>query len=248
MNKQKFFAAIRQDVTGGKLSTTQVIGFEYLLDLMVALKLHTSFVAYVLATAYWETARTMEPVREAYWLSEDWRRKNLRYFPWYGRGFVQLTWEANYAKAQDWFRSVLKRDVPLTKDPDLALDRENSAFITIVGMVEGWFTKKKLADYLDPPMGGFDHVQARRIVNGTDKMVEIGRISVNIEKALEASGYAGKVTEPDFTAVFAKPIDPVKPAPTVEYPDGGRPITKVLMSLGVLGIILMAILEGLGVL
>ena len=49
--------------------------------------------AYVLATAYWETARTMEPVREAFWMSEEWRRANLRYFPWYGRGFVQLTWE-----------------------------------------------------------------------------------------------------------------------------------------------------------
>lgn len=32
--------------------------------------------AYVLATAKWETNHTMKPVREAYWLSEDWRRKN----------------------------------------------------------------------------------------------------------------------------------------------------------------------------
>ena len=34
--------------------------------------------AYILATAYWETARTMHPVVEAYWLSEEWRKKNLR--------------------------------------------------------------------------------------------------------------------------------------------------------------------------
>ena len=41
--------------------------------------------AYVLATAYWETNRTMKPVEEAYWLSEEWRRKNLRYYPWHGQ-------------------------------------------------------------------------------------------------------------------------------------------------------------------
>ena len=38
--------------------------------------------AYLLATAFWETARTMQPVDEAFWLSEAWRKKNLRY----GRG------------------------------------------------------------------------------------------------------------------------------------------------------------------
>ena len=34
--------------------------------------------AYLLATAFWETARTMQPVVEAFWLSEAWRKKNLR--------------------------------------------------------------------------------------------------------------------------------------------------------------------------
>ncbi len=29
---------------------------------------------YVLARAWWESARTMKPVREAFWLSEDWRK------------------------------------------------------------------------------------------------------------------------------------------------------------------------------
>jgi peptidoglycan hydrolase-like protein with peptidoglycan-binding domain len=41
-------------------------------------------IAYVIATAQWETANTFKPVKEAYWLSEGWRRKNLRYFPFYG--------------------------------------------------------------------------------------------------------------------------------------------------------------------
>ena len=44
--------------------------------------------AYVLATASWETAHTLRPVREAFWLDEKWRKRNLRYYPWYGRGAV----------------------------------------------------------------------------------------------------------------------------------------------------------------
>jgi len=44
-----------------------------------------------------ETASTFAPVREAFWLDEAWRRDNLtRYYPYYGRGYVQITWESNY--------------------------------------------------------------------------------------------------------------------------------------------------------
>ena len=48
----------------------------------------------VLATVEWETNKTFQPVREAYWLNEDWRRAHLKYYPYYGRGFVQLTWKS----------------------------------------------------------------------------------------------------------------------------------------------------------
>lgn len=43
-----------------------------------------------------ETAHTFKPVREAFWLSEEWRRLNLWYYPYYGRGYVQTTHEYNY--------------------------------------------------------------------------------------------------------------------------------------------------------
>lgn len=62
-----------------------------------------------------ETASTFAPVREAYWLSEAWRRNNLRYYPWYGRGFIQLTWEYNYQAAGD------RIGVDLISDPDRAM-------------------------------------------------------------------------------------------------------------------------------
>lgn len=50
----------------------------------------------ILGTVAVETAHTFEPVREAFWLDENWRAANLRYYPYYGRGFVQLTWQSNY--------------------------------------------------------------------------------------------------------------------------------------------------------
>ena len=73
-------------------------------------------IAYVLATVQWETAQTFRPVREAFWLSEDWRRRNLRYYPYYGRGFVQITWKNNYEK----YSKLL--GVDLVNNPDLAME------------------------------------------------------------------------------------------------------------------------------
>src|SRR5690242_12617458 len=52
-------------------------------------------IAYVLATTQWETAQTFQPVKEADWDGVAWRQSNLTYYPYYGRGYVQLTWERN---------------------------------------------------------------------------------------------------------------------------------------------------------
>lgn len=53
----------------------------------------------VIATVAIETASTFLPVREAFWMSEDWRKANHRYYPFDGRGYIQLTWETNYRAA-----------------------------------------------------------------------------------------------------------------------------------------------------
>lgn len=139
--------------------------------------------AYVLATAYWETAQTMKPVKEAYWLSEQWRKDNLRYYPWYGRGYVQLTWEENYAKAQ----GELGIGTVLTADPDNALKPEYATQIIVQGMIDGWFTGKKLSDYIT--LQASDFYNARRIVNGTDKASTIADIAKAYDAALLADGY-----------------------------------------------------------
>src|SRR5690606_34797432 len=56
--------------------------------------------AYVLATAYWETARTMKPVRE--YGGESYLRSKS-YYPFVGMGYVQLTWRKNY---EDWSKRL----------------------------------------------------------------------------------------------------------------------------------------------
>lgn len=154
--------------------------------------------AYVLATARWETAHTMQPVKEAYWLSETWRKNNLRYYPWYGRGFVQLTWETNYQRAA---REI---GVPIDKRPELALDAPTAAEILVRGMSDGWFTGKKLSHYITLRASNF--ASARRIVNGTDKASEIAALAREYDALLKAEGY-GEASKPA--------------APTSPNPNGG---------------------------
>lgn len=138
-------------------------------------------VAYGLATAFWESGHTMQPVKEAFWLSEDWRRTHLRYYPWYGRGLVQLTWQANYQRAA---REI---GVPMDQNPDLALEPEGAVKVLVAGMMEGWFTGAKLADYID--LQHSDFVNARRIINGLDKAQEIAHIAAEYDQALLSEQY-----------------------------------------------------------
>ena len=122
-------------------------------------------IQYVLATVEHETNGTFKPVKEAYWLSEKWRKKNLSYYPYYGRGFVQITHKENYEK----FGELL--DIDLVKEPDLALEFDNALFILIYGMKKGLFTGKKLSDYFSK--NGSNFIGARKIINGTDKSKKI---------------------------------------------------------------------------
>ena len=58
-------------------------------------------IAYVLATVDHETAHTFKPVKEAYWLDDPdayLKAHHPDYYPYYGRGYVQLTWKNNYDK------------------------------------------------------------------------------------------------------------------------------------------------------
>jgi len=129
-------------------------------------------IKYVLATVEHETAGTYMPVKEAYWLSDGWRKRNLRYYPYYGRGFVQITWKSNYVK----FSKIL--DVDFVKNPDLALELEHAVNILVIGMKYGHFTGKKLDDYITRKK--IDFRRARRIINGLDKAKKIASLAQSI--------------------------------------------------------------------
>lgn len=127
---------------------------------------------YVLATAQHETNNTFEPVREAYWLGENWRKNNLRYYPYYGRGYVQLTWKFNYAKYNKVLGLTNTND-DLVKNPDVVMREPVSRFILVHGSKNGVFTGKKLSDFINE--NKTDFINARRVINGTDKAALIAR-------------------------------------------------------------------------
>lgn len=135
--------------------------------------------AYIFATTFHETNATFLPVREAYWLSEDWRKKNLRYYPYYGRGFVQITWPKNY----DYYGQLLGID--LVKNPGLAMKPEVAFFILTHGFKNGVFTTKKITDYINATKK--DYVGARRCINGTDKAQLIANYAKSFEIILTKS-------------------------------------------------------------
>lgn len=144
--------------------------------------------AYTLATAYWETNRTMKPVEEAYWLSDAWRKANLRYYPWHGRGYTQTTWERNYRKLKS------ESGVDVIADPAQAMHPEVAVFALVVGARDGWWTGKKLSDYIT--LSKSDYVGARRVINGTDKARPIAEIARDYEAALLSEGYGVEASPP----------------------------------------------------
>lgn len=126
--------------------------------------------AYCLATALHETAFTMKPVRE---YGSEAYLKSKPYYPWVGEGYVQLTWYDNYVK------------FGLEKTPKKAGEPDTAAFVLIEGMEKGMFTGVGLPKYFNWNVN--DPINARRIVNGTDKAGEIANYHWQILSALSLS-------------------------------------------------------------
>lgn len=179
--------------------------------------------AYVLATALWETGHTMKPVKEAYWLSETWRKNNLRYYPWYGRGYVQLTWKENYEKAQ----KILGLGNKLTSNPDNALDPSISAEVLVVGSRDGWFRKgHTLSKYIT--LNKSDFFNARTIINGDKNYVKkdkgnkkigviIAEYAQQYDDLLKAAGYGEQKTTTKPKTPANKDQNANVPSPTSEF-------------------------------
>lgn len=187
---EKFYDLLRPGLLGPTLSQNEVDGCNAILGAMAGTP--RAYCAYALATAFHETNATMQPVREAYWLSDTWRKNNLRYYPWYGRGYVQLTWEENYKHAD----KALGLGGALTQDLDKALEPDIAARIMRRGMEEGWFAgdsrgRHTLARHLpeQDDASEAEFIAARRIINGTDKNKLIARHALQFQAALAAGGW-----------------------------------------------------------
>jgi len=172
--------------------------------------------AYVLATAYHETAHTMKPVRE---YGGEKYLKSKKYYPYVGMGYVQLTWDYNYKKASD------KLGVDFLKNPKLLLESKYAAPIIVVGMVEGWFTGKKLSDYIT--LNTSDFTSARKIVNGLDKAELIADYAKQYDKLLKDIGYGEQMP----VILPSSPVQPLPDDPGVPVPENPKPSIKPNVSI-----------------
>lgn len=199
-NPQAFFMELRNGLLGPTLAQTEIDGCNAILAAMEGAPL--SWTAYALATAYRETASTMQPIREyggpVYFTrlyDVTGARPQMALAngntcagdgPKYcGRGLVQLTWKNNYKRAGD------KCGVDLVAYPDLAMRPDIAAKIMREGMEFGWFTGKSFSSYL-PAAGRAttgQYARARYIINGSDRAQEIAGHAKEFENALIAGGW-----------------------------------------------------------
>ena len=156
LDRKKFFDNYRSRF--GPLTQDLVEAFEFLLAQIEAdgrfqgTDVDRRKLAYCLATFKWETAHTMRPIDEM----GGPKYFNKRYGPqtkvgkilgntkdgdgamFHGRGYVQLTGRSNYTRAKALTRVDLLADPARAKEPELAYQ------IAIQGMLDGWFTSRRI--------------------------------------------------------------------------------------------------------
>lgn len=144
------------------------------------------YVAYMLATAYHETALTMQAITEyggvRYFDKYDTGRlaamlgntpeKDGDGYKYRGRGHVMITGYGNYKK----FTDILGID--LVNSPDLALDHIVSAKVLTIGSLKGTFTTRRLSQYIKYGLERNEWVNARRVINGVDKNTAIADYAI----------------------------------------------------------------------
>ena len=180
INRGFFFTHVRRMLFSNILQPSQVDGMNAILDGWEA-KYATGddrWLAYALATTYHETDQHMQPIQE---YGKGRGRPYGKPDPktgqaYYGRGFVQLTWERNYKTMSDLL------NVDFVDHPELALELDNATNILFLGMIKGLFTGKSLADFFSKTKE--DWASARKIINGLDKARAIALYGHNFYSAI----------------------------------------------------------------
>jgi putative chitinase len=190
IDREIFFAKVRDSLFGGSLAQSQVDGLNSLLDYFEVFFLEAGrddlrWLAYMLATSHHETGQTHQPI-------EEWGKGEGHDYgvedpetgqTYYGRGYVQLTWRDNYCRAT--------QNLKLAGGDDLewhaarALDPVIAAQVMGDGMMAGWFTGKSLPQYFNETTD--DPVGARLIINPDDKGELIAGYYADFLEALEAA-------------------------------------------------------------
>jgi hypothetical protein len=213
-----FFDNVRDSLFAGTMSQQQVDGMEAILTGWEKYldDRDPRFLAYMLATTYHETSQEMQPIEE-YGKGEDMDYGKPDHETgqcYYGRGFVQLTWRENYARAD--MEAGWKDDDSCEWDADNALDLHKAGRIMWFGMSEGWFRSdsqgpQTLSRYFSNTHD--DAFTAREIINGDKKTVPSWSNGVSIGKLI--AGY-----HEDFLAALhaartedQQTPDPAPPAP-----------------------------------
>lgn len=199
VNKELFWGVIRKsNVFKRVVQASAVKNVEAIIDEFEDRKWpDIRHLAYMLATVRGETGSAMWPVRECFaesdaaaiaCVSHAGRKYGVKVngHVYYGRGDVQLTWYDNYLSMGKLI------GVDLVSNPDKALEPAVAAKIMFEGMSRGTFTGKKLSNYFNDKID--DPVNARRIINGTDRMSEfasfyrdfLAALKFSLEEATEA--------------------------------------------------------------
>lgn len=195
IDRKAFFDAVREAPFGGSLSQSQVDGMTQILDEWERRQLKDErWLAYMLATVFHETARKMQPIEE---MGGQTYLRGKPYYPWYGRGLVQITWEANYKKFG-------------ITNPEDALTWPVALRVLFEGMIKGVFTGWKLGIYFNLTVD--DPVQARTIINGKDK----AELIAGYHRAFQAAIIDGVIST-SLPPLSLPPVIPPAPKPKPSF-------------------------------
>lgn len=194
IDRDTFFAAYRERIS--KLTVKQVKGLNSFLDAIEQFDLNTRELAYLFATCYHETAHTFLPIEEYGKGKGKKYGKAVNGKKYYGRGYVQLTWDFNYERATKELvkqcptivQSVQARTgqrFDLLQYPEQAMETDVACAVLVLGSQQGWFTGKKLSDYINNNQ--CDYINARRIINGTDRAKLIATAAQAFKEILSLS-------------------------------------------------------------